>query len=113
MTNNFLYRCKRVNHVLNITSRERHRCFATNWFLIAIFTLSVTSLQMFGATLTVTNLADSGPGTLRNQITAAGSGDSIQFGLPGKVVLNSQLTISKNLNIYSYGNTLVRVSGNN
>ena len=53
-----------------------------------------------GATLTVTSLADGGPGTLRQRIAAAASGDTINFKVTGTIVLTSgQLTVNKNLNI--------------
>ena len=52
------------------------------------------------ATLTVTSNADSGAGTLRNNITAAVAGDTITFNAGMTVTLSSgQLTISKNLTI--------------
>jgi hypothetical protein len=86
-----------------------------DWLPMAILALSAASPQMFGATLTVTNLADSGPGTLRNQIAAAAPGDTIIFSGPGTVVLNSQLTISTNLSIvgYSSESLMTKISGNN
>jgi hypothetical protein len=66
------------------------------------------------ATLTVTSLADSGPGTLRDRIAAANPGDTITFGIQGDIVLASQLTIAKNLNVFGFGvEGLVRISGNN
>lgn len=85
------------------------------WLLSALAAALLGNAKTHAATLTVTNLADSGPGTLRNQIAAAAPGDHIQFGLPGTVVLNSQLTISTNLDIagYSYESLMTRISGNN
>jgi len=68
--------------------------------------------QAFGATLTVTNLADSGPGTLRDRIAAAAPGDTVTFGVLGTVLLNSELVISKSMNVYGYGGGLAGVSGN-
>jgi hypothetical protein len=65
------------------------------------------------ATITVTNLADSGPGTLRERIATASPGDTINFGLLGKVTLSSQLTISKNLRIDGLGVSFTQISGNN
>ena len=53
------------------------------------------------ATHTVTSLNDSGAGTLRNLIAAAGSGDTINFGVTGTINLTSgELLINKNLDIY-------------
>jgi hypothetical protein len=67
----------------------------------------------FGVTLTVTNLADSGAGTLRDRIAAAAPGDVINFSVFGTVLLNSQLTISKNLSIFGFSASLLKFSGNN
>jgi hypothetical protein len=84
-----------------------------------VWLLSALAAGFFGhntnaATLTVTNLADSGPGTLRNQITAAAPGDTILVVVPGNIVLNSQLTISTNLLVYGYsGSPPTKISGNN
>jgi predicted outer membrane repeat protein len=66
--------------------------------------------------LTVTNLNDSGAGSLRAQIAAAAAGDSIIFagGLTGTITLSSgELAINKNLSIFGPGATSVTVSGNN
>ena len=65
------------------------------------------------ATITVTNLADSGAGTLRDRIATASPGDTINFGVVGKVTLSSQLTISKNLRIDGLGVFFTQLSGNN
>ena len=55
------------------------------------------------ATITVTSTADSGPGTLRQAIIDAASGDTINFSLPAsstitltsaEVLINKSLTIS-------------------
>src|SRR5262245_39760279 len=53
------------------------------------------------STLTVTNLADSGVGSLRGQLAAAAPGDTIDFapGLNGTIYLGSDLTVDRNLTI--------------
>lgn len=54
----------------------------------------------FAATRTVTNLNDSGPGSLRNAVSIAAAGDTIVFSVEGSVILTSgQITIGKSLNI--------------
>jgi len=66
------------------------------------------------ATLTVTNGGDSGAGTLRNQIAAAASGDTIDFSGVTTVTLTSgELVINKNLTINggTNGVTVTRGSG--
>jgi hypothetical protein len=69
--------------------------------------------QAFSTPLTVTSLADSGAGTLRERIAAALPGDTIQFSLSGTTTLNSELVISKNLRINGPAANSLRISGNN
>jgi predicted outer membrane repeat protein len=65
------------------------------------------------ATITVTNANDSGAGSLRQAITTAASGDTINFGGDYAIVLTTtELTIAKNLTIDGTGRT-VSISGNN
>ena len=40
--------------------------------------------QGLAATITVTNVADSGPGSLRQAIASAATGDTIDFAVNGK-----------------------------
>ncbi|MGC1783072.1 MAG: choice-of-anchor Q domain-containing protein [Acidobacteriaceae bacterium] len=69
--------------------------------------------------LTVTNLNDSGPGSLRDAITTAntnGSGDIIfQSGITGTITLASTLPsiVTSNVNFEGPGATQLTVSGNN
>lgn len=65
--------------------------------------------------LTVTNNNDSGPGSLRNAISLASSGDTILFSLapPAVITLSSQLEITKSLVISGPGESLLTISGNN
>ncbi|WP_338846529.1 Ig-like domain-containing protein [Massilia sp. W12] len=61
---------------------------------------ALTNFQSDLATLTVTTNADSGAGSLRAQIAAAASGDTITFQTGMTVTLSTgQLTISQNLTI--------------
>jgi hypothetical protein len=71
------------------------------------------SPRAFSAPLTVTSLADSGAGTLRDRIAAASPGDTIQFGLSGTIILNSELVLSKSLQINGLTANSLRISGNN
>ena len=65
-------------------------------------------------TLTVTTTTDSGAGSLRNAITAAGDGDTIQFdtALSGQTITltSAELVIDKNITISGLGPTLLAVS---
>ena len=69
------------------------------------------------STLTVTNNLDSGAGSLRAAIKAAGSGDTIVFAptLDGQTITltSGELAISKSLDIEGPGASLLAVSGNN
>lgn len=72
-------------------------------------------LPVFGATITVTNNLDSGPGSLRQAIADANSGDTIDFSLtcPTTITLDShvELVIDKNLTINGPGAPCLRING--
>src|SRR6516225_5855181 len=69
------------------------------------------------STLTVLNTLDSGAGSLRDVIKAAGSGDTIVFAptLDGQTITltSGELAFSKSLDIEGPGASLLAVSGNN
>jgi predicted outer membrane repeat protein len=74
--------------------------------MLALFTAPAP--RAYAATLTVTNANDSGAGSLRQAITDAVSGDTINFG--GDYTINlttAELAISKNLTIDGVGRTIV------
>ena len=68
------------------------------------------------STLTVLNNQDSGPGSLRAEIAAASSGDTIVFdaSLNGQTITltRGELAITKNLDIEGLGASQITVSGN-
>jgi CSLREA domain-containing protein len=65
-------------------------------------------------TLTVANLNDSGPGSLRQAIADAAPGDTIDFAVTGTITLTSgELVITNDLTIVGPGATNLAVSGNN
>src|SRR5215813_9795038 len=82
-------------------------------FLTMTLAAAAVSPQAFSTPLTVTSLADSGAGTLRERIAAALPGDTIQFGLSGTITLNSELVLSKSLRINGLTANSLRISGNN
>src|SRR5689334_19711713 len=79
--------------------------------LLCIASLAVSAA--FGAPITVTNTSDSGPGSLRNAIDSASSGDTIIFGVTGTITLGSTLGIHRNLTIIGPGASSLRIDGNN
>jgi len=82
---------------------------------IAVLVVSLASSGL-AATLTVTNLNDSGAGSLRQAISnAASTGDEIVFapGVTGTITLASELFFTKSLTIAGPGAANLTVSGNN
>src|SRR5438477_13189650 len=72
--------------------------------LIGTVLLFVCAGSGFATTRTVTNLNDSGPGSLRDAIAASGSGDTINFAVTGTIVLTSaSLSVNHNLTIQGPG----------
>jgi hypothetical protein len=74
--------------------------FRIKAFLMAsvlLLTLAVTVMPARAASFTVTNLDDSGAGSLRQAIIDAASGDTITFdaGITGTITLASTISFSK------------------
>jgi hypothetical protein len=78
--------------------------------------LEVLEDRTVPSTLTVTNLADAGDGSLRGQLAAAAPGDTINFapGLQGAIALGSTLTLGRDVTVAGIldaaGNPLVTLS---
>jgi parallel beta helix pectate lyase-like protein/S-layer family protein/polymorphic membrane protein len=71
---------------------------------------------VLAATITVSNVNDSGVGSLRGAIAAASPGDTITFdpSLSGQtIILASTVTIDKNMTINGLGMNQLTISGNN
>ena len=83
---------------------------------VALSLLAVSGFPALAATLTVINPNDSGPGSLRDAISAAAPGDKINFApaLNGQTITltSGELLINKNLNIQGPGANQLTISGN-
>ncbi|MDW3646895.1 MAG: choice-of-anchor Q domain-containing protein [Bacteroidia bacterium] len=68
-----------------------------------IFFFSFLPTQLWATSFPVSSNADSGGGSLREAVSIAQSGDTINFSIVGEIVLDSQLFITKNLWILGPG----------
>lgn len=89
--------------------RQRSVSFVGLLILLA----GCSPLSVLGATLTVTNTDDSGAGSLRDAIADAHPGDTINFSVTGTIILNSTLSITRDLTIAGPGASSLAISGNN
>jgi hypothetical protein len=83
--------------------------------IVALFSLATAPAHLRAATITITNTADSGAGTLRAALASANDGDTINFALltPAKITLTSgELLVAKSVNILGPGATNLAVDGN-
>ncbi len=85
-------------------------------FSLAAILLPLLFLTMSGfaraAILTVSNLNDTGAGSLRAAMTAHASGDTINFSVSGTIAINSELpAVADTLTIDGTGQTVI-ISGN-
>jgi hypothetical protein len=76
--------------------------------LIALLSLGGVA---HSATNTVTSLADSGLGSLRQTMADSSAGDSIVFGVAGAISLSSELVVDKDLRIIGPGNSALTLRG--
>jgi hypothetical protein len=76
-----------------------------------LFCLSAT--QAHAATITVTNTNDTGPGSLRQALAGANDGDTINFGVTGRITLTSGgFEIDKSVTISGPGANRLSIDGN-
>src|SRR6266498_5452382 len=78
---------------------------------IAIALFFAVALLAHGATITVTNTNDSGPGSLRQALAIANDGDTITFAVTGTIGLTSgELLVDKSITISGPGPALLTVA---
>jgi hypothetical protein len=82
-------------------------------FPLTLLCAAVTGLQSFhAATITVTDLNDSGAGSLRQALSDATDGDTINFSVSGTIMLTSdQLSVNANIVIDGPGADMLAVNG--
>ena len=70
--------------------RSRRKCVMfAKMFIVVLFLFSFSGyMEKAAATITVTNLDDSGPGSLRDAIEDAFPGETINFGVTGTITLS-------------------------
>ena len=80
---------------------------------VCLSELCIAPLHLAAATITVTNTNDSGPGSLRQALTDANDGDTINFAVTGRIGLTSgELLVNKNVTITGPGSATLAVDGN-
>lgn len=90
------------------------KTFTKSFIILILFLLifgSVGVMPVSASTLTVTNNADSGAGSLRDAIASAVNGDTITFNGDYTILLATELIIDKSVTITGAGHNVV-VSGN-
>jgi hypothetical protein len=105
-----------AQRVFPVRSRSRSRPRRPARLSRCRLTLTILEDRTLPSTLTVTNLLDSGDGSLRDQVAASADGDTIVFdnSLRGTITLTSgELDIPHALTIQGPGADIVTVSGNN
>lgn len=83
-----------------------HRCIKAISIALLIFLIPTLSQA-----LTVTNLNDAGPGSLRDAVAGTPPGGTVDFAVAGTIVLSSEIVIDKDITIQGPGANQLTVSG--
>jgi len=85
------------------TAFGRGTAFSRLLKICAVALFINTAVSLNATVWTVTSLADSGPGTLRQTVTLSSPGDTIQFAVTGAILLSSSINIPYNLAVQGPG----------
>jgi hypothetical protein len=100
------------NPVCVMKTKTRPIIKALALLALSAFNLQLSTVSLTAGVLTVTSLANSGPGSLRDTVTASFPGDTIVFSINGTIVLNSAIVINHTLFVQGPGAAKLTVSGN-
>src|SRR5436309_8005689 len=104
--------------VFQSTNQSGKRLARIQWALVGVFAtvlLFTTGAKLRAATITVTNTADNGDGTLRAAVASAANGDTINFSVPtpATIMLTSgELLVSNSVTVLGPGANNLAVDGN-
>ena len=85
----------------------------TTTVAIGVLLFCAGAIHLQAAAITVTNTNDSGSGSLRQALTDANDGDTINFAVTGTIGLTSgELLVNKNVTITGPGSATLAVDGN-
>jgi hypothetical protein len=81
-------------------------------FRVLAVLLMQSALCARASLLTVTSLADAGPGSLRDRVASSNPGDTIQFGVTGTINLSSAININHTVEVRGPGAAALIVDAN-
>jgi len=98
---------------ISIRNHSNQYPFVRRLVALCVVLLSAVATSGLAATITVTNTADNGAGTLRAALASATNGDTINFSITGAITLTSgELLVNKSVTILGPGPASLAVNGN-